>query len=194
MGKLQQIDSVCEPAVGVRYLVPMVDGEYNGKRAWWPVLGPKHEDAEFINFPHQHYHIDPRFLSKAQVRFLGMSEESGTLYAPKRKIYSQNVFASPLHENTTPGLKRRIHSGVEHRARMMLRQMPSYPRYNARWLPTLEDAYADVKLKPGMVCPHRGAPLRGLTPDADGCVTCPLHGLRWNVTTGCLVRSAPTRA
>jgi nitrite reductase/ring-hydroxylating ferredoxin subunit len=39
------------------------------------------------------------------------------------------------------------------------------------------------------VCPHRGGPLAG-DPDADGCVTCPWHGYRFDLRTG---RSADGR-
>ncbi|HEY4344123.1 MAG TPA: Rieske 2Fe-2S domain-containing protein [Parvibaculum sp.] len=33
-------------------------------------------------------------------------------------------------------------------------------------------------------CPHMGAPLDHVEPDADGCITCPWHGYRFNVATG----------
>lgn len=33
-------------------------------------------------------------------------------------------------------------------------------------------------------CPHRGGPLGDAPLDADGCVTCPWHGYRFDVTTG----------
>jgi len=41
------------------------------------------------------------------------------------------------------------------------------------------------------VCPHLGGPLGDVAIDADGCVTCPWHGYRFDVATG---RSADGRA
>lgn len=77
-----------------------------------------------------------------------------------------------------------------------VREFPTYPLKLLSgprgWLPKLEAAYADCKLKPGMVCPHRGIPLADV-PAVDGIVTCPGHGLRWNVATGELL-SASGRA
>ena len=55
------------------------------------------------------------------------------------------------------------------------------------WQHALEAAYADTRLKAGLICPHRGADLSTFQPDKNGCVTCPLHGLQWNVETGELV-------
>ena len=64
------------------------------------------------------------------------------------------------------------------------------------WFADLEDHYSDKQLKENRICPHRGADLSTFTPDADGCITCPLHGLKWHVETGKLVRrdmkDAPT--
>lgn len=40
-----------------------------------------------------------------------------------------------------------------------------------------------VTLRHATVCPHLGGPLDG--PVVDGCVTCPWHGYRFDVRTGC---------
>jgi hypothetical protein len=56
----------------------------------------------------------------------------------------------------------------------------------------LEYTFRDARLLPGTVCPHKGAPLRGLLLDAHGCVECPLHGLRWHLRIGKLRRSSWT--
>ncbi|WP_369073969.1 Rieske (2Fe-2S) protein [Hymenobacter sediminis] len=42
-----------------------------------------------------------------------------------------------------------------------------------------------------MVCPHKGARLSSCKVE-NGCVTCPLHGLRWDTTTGSLSPVYPT--
>jgi nitrite reductase/ring-hydroxylating ferredoxin subunit len=40
-----------------------------------------------------------------------------------------------------------------------------------------------VRRRHGTVCPHLGGPLEG-APLADGCITCPWHGYRFDVRTG----------
>lgn len=49
--------------IGKRYRVPavLVAGwlsARHGFNGWLPITGPMHEDAEIINFPHLHYHVD----------------------------------------------------------------------------------------------------------------------------------------
>jgi hypothetical protein len=62
-----------------------------------------------------------------------------------------------------------------------------YPDKRAKWLAKLEEAYADATIDERLICPHRGAPLQGLQA-VDGCVTCPLHGLKFDCRTGALSR------
>ena len=69
--------------------------------------------------------------------------------------------------------------------------LPPYDPAQVPWLDELRQAYRNRRLDQEMTCPHRGAPLAGLQPDADGNVTCPLHRLRWNLKTG---RMAPKLA
>lgn len=62
------------------------------------------------------------------------------------------------------------------------RKMPHFPRDLVSWLPQLEAAYTGCTMK-NMICPHRGLPLVDCE-QKDGVVTCPGHGLRWNIATG----------
>ena len=68
------------------------------------------------------------------------------------------------------------------------RHMETFPHLGPLQAPKgfarLSKAYRDARLVNGTICPHRGADLRGIKPDADGCVRCPLHSLRWNMKTG----------
>lgn len=48
--------------IGKFYRVPTVWGYNHGYTGNWPVLGPKHEDREIIEFDDHHYHIDWRFV------------------------------------------------------------------------------------------------------------------------------------
>ena len=73
------------------------------------------------------------------------------------------------------------------RRRKRLRTQADYPDEWARsrsWRAALVAAYRDVELGSAGICQHQGADLATFQPDADSCVTCPLHGLRWNMTTG----------
>jgi hypothetical protein len=159
--------------IGQFYKVPCVRGKYYNVVADWPVIGPQHEDKEFVGFSWQHYHIDWRFVPQPLFKPVGFN------------------FGAPLMTSSVlnpDGLPKPVM-----RRRKMQRAMPDFTevRWRAKWFPKMEAAYAGCKLKPGLVCPHRGIPLAGQFQDGD-VVTCPGHGLRWNVKTGELVPSQPT--
>ena len=72
------------------------------KPRWWPVLGPQHEDREFIQFAYQHFHVDFRFLD-AESRGL----ESGALrdsLAFSRVITSSNILPEDGRNERSEGL------------------------------------------------------------------------------------------
>lgn len=155
-------------SVGQFYRVPCVRGKYYSVVDDWPVIGPQHEDAEFVGFRWQHYHIDWRFVPQHRFQPIGFR-----LGAPLMTSDLINPGGLPA-----PILRRR----------KMQRVLPDFLQARmARWFPKLQDAYAECKLKPGLICPHRGIPLTGVHQEGD-VVTCPGHGLRWNVKTGELVR------
>lgn len=185
---LANIADVEAPEIGRMYLVPCVYGIWGTLRDWWPVLGPWHEDREIIGFPKPHYHLDPRFVRE-------LTPHRTRTLTP---IMTVREFSMPMQEweATTHkgvpviGTGQKLGDPVLRRRRLR-RHMPEYPRAVAPWLTRLECAYRNHRLKAGLVCPHRGAPLRGLPVDSSGCVTCPLHGLRWNVATGELAPTNP---
>lgn len=171
---------------GRRYPRPCVRTIWNRMRkpGWVPVLGPAHDDAEIIRFEPRHWHVDFRFLPK---NMRGDGED--------RRRHA--VFSTPVStvwpEGTPNGEWVRVDDlsteeyPVESYLRVMNRTFhENYPGYPERvsWIPKLEEAYRDAELLPGPVCPHRMAPLAGLEADEEGCVTCPLHGLRWDLATG----------
>lgn len=162
------------PVVGRFYLVPCVRLRLTGGgTSWWPTQGPPHEDAD-IGVPQVHYHHDPRFWTKAQL--------SGWLRPLPLVLGSVTEKAAILEG---PAYMRRRCSG----------SMPIFPRERVQdlWLPALEQTHAAATLRGACkVCPHRGIPLASLPVAADGTVTCPGHGLRWDVSTGRLVRPAVT--
>ena len=170
--------------IGKVYHVPCVRTQKHfwGGAGWIPVIGPKHEDAEFINFPHQHWHIDWRFAPEALLKRARRIHLAGSEYA--RTLMERGLW--PFED----GSVQIALEGPTAKRKLCKRQFGPYPTQRARWIPGLEKAYKDCTLKPGMVCPHRGIPLAGAERDGD-IVTCPGHGLRWNVITGALAPIPP---
>ena len=179
--KFLRVSELTEPPTpGVRYRVPMVWIERGDLPAgWWPVTGPQHEDKEHINFEHQHWHPDLRFLTEWQLICLTqlstfqtweLNHEGteGTYRAHSRAILAMYVRQLVV------------------RPRLCRRVQPVYPRFRVGWywLPTLEAAFKDRAVKDCLRCPHRGVPLGNLPRDRHGRVVCPAHGLRWNLRTG----------
>jgi hypothetical protein len=100
-------------------------------------------------------------------------------------VYNRVLHRWPIHEKketmTDP-----FHNGeVVLRRRKCHREFPEYPRVLAGWMNALEKSCADLTMR-NMTCPHRGMPLESCPRDGD-VVTCPGHGLRWNVKTGEMV-------
>lgn len=168
-----------ELVIGRFYSVPTVYGPLGGQVGRWPVLGPLHDDRDVIGFEWEHYHYDWRFFSPTAWDYvIRWATNSSGEFKPHGLVMSDR-----------PDIPCPIRVGpVIYRRRKCYRLMPEFPREFAAkgWLKRLEAAYANQTLKPGLICPHRGASLRGL-PVVDGCITCPLHGLRWDVATGRLV-------
>lgn len=141
-------------------------------------MGPKHDDMEHVGFPWKHWHYDFRFLSDGQMLGLHGSPFSHVL-GPVRF----NLAHTPIPEvAAAPELKRL----------KCRRRLAKYPlaAVEKLWGPKLRAAYTDKRVTCGK-CPHRGLPLESLPrePGTD-IVTCPGHGLRWDLKTGALVLPA----
>lgn len=178
-------------AVGKSYEVPCVkairghrwDRLFGGE--WVPVIGPEHRDGEIIGFPYLHYHIDWRFASK---RLFKRASQRYSFVAPMddRNVYNRVLHRWPI-QNKQETMEDPFHSGgIVLRRRKCQREFPDYPRDLATWLPALEKSCAGLTMQ-NMTCPHRGMPLASCPREGD-VVTCPGHGLRWNVKTGELVQ------
>lgn len=169
---LQRIDDLKEPPiVGRYYLVPCikVTSAESSPVGFWPVTGPQHEDREIIGFAWRHWHYDFRFLTHAQHL--------------RKTLDRGSVLCTAQGEHKEPG----IAAEVVYKPRLCQREVLGFPAYKAHWLPQLRDAHADARVKCGK-CPHRGLPLESLPrePGTD-IVTCPGHGLRWDLKTGKMV-------
>jgi hypothetical protein len=163
------------PTVGTFYLVPVIEAfPYYGRVDTWPVIGPKHRDADFFSFKDEHYHVDARFLTAAQERFL----TKGDVWGYPTEI-EDVVGRGPLADRDRSLPKGR----PALRRRKCRRATYGHVYGHTREVQALRDHYrepaAPLRLADGrLLCPHRKADLSNFPPDADGLVTCPLHGLR----------------
>lgn len=160
--------------IGKIYLVPTVYGPMGLRMDYWPVLGPMHEDKEVIGFPLSHYHYDFRFFNSDQWAYALRYTRGGALHGA---VMCHNL----NYPEAKPG-------PITFRRRKCQRKYPEFPFGKAErgWLPELREKYQASIMK-DLTCPHKGASLRGLPIDEAGCITCPLHGLKWNVESGKLV-------
>lgn len=181
---IPNIEDLTEPpVVGKLYMVPCI----KLNEVLWPILGPRHEDREFIGLPKQHQHYDLRFLSGIQMDEL-CNRLTGKISLWDRFSGAINLPDSEAHNRVYVGRRRAIISA----RRRCMRTQPNYtvglaPR--PIWLDRLEKHLSDVPITCGR-CPHRGMPLLSLPrePGTD-IVTYPGHGLRWDLKTGKLIGS-----
>lgn len=166
------------PEVGKYYLVPTVTGEWYRVTKAWPVIGPKHNDSQCLNFEYQHYHLDARFIVKR-------SDEPW---------FWRSVMASPLQVNDRvnagglpePVWPRRlcrrlvnpVQSDLQEQLATVSRSSPRWQCHFDQW--TGKQSRHDGR---GWVCPHRNVPLADHAA-VDGVITCPLHLLRIDAATG----------
>lgn len=187
-----------EPEVGKFYLVPCLIAD--GKPI--PVLGPEHEDKEYIRFDREHFHFDLRFLPDKNIK-----DRVGYLYERAHKPicrsnWKRSVSTLPSYERAhkpicspeefimlvvTVAIKDKT---IIEKPMKCRRRMPTFPLHNGikilPWFSELEAAFASVKLN-CLRCPHRGLPLSAENADENGVVVCPGHGLAWNIKTGEMV-------
>ena len=179
---------------------------------WLPVNGPLHDDREILEIEFQHWHLDWRFLTRKQITAFrekayasaGLPREAAVFTDVITEIHPdlgqewlngryeslEQAQQSP-EELEEQGVPRE--SYLQLRFRRLNDEYPPYPRefMMEQWLLELEQAYQGHRLKDGLICPHKGGDLAG-SRIVDGTVTCPLHGLRWNLATGELAPTAPT--
>lgn len=191
--KLERITHLREPpVVGRRYLVPTVFYPWlNDTPRAWPVYLPKHDDAEHLNFPWAHYHVDPRFLNKRDTAFAAVSTRGREGAPPDDAGLAEfTTQARPLSYRDGSALTGHLpHPAIVWAARRCYR---SGVGYRAGHIPVIQDLRVHFAgrqckaVRSGWVCPHKRYPLGSLQP-VDGVVTCPLHGLRVRVSDGVVV-------
>lgn len=173
--------------VGQFYNVPCVRGAWgtDSRVRDWPVMGALHEDGDIIGFKWKHYHIDWRFVARPHD---SLSLREG---ADGHTTTAQHRYARPLmvwDRMNYLGLP----APVLRRRKCVRAHTLPFDARPIKWLPKLEAAHADCKMV-GRICPHRGYDLSHEPVDENGVVTCPCHGLRWNVFTGALAPRQPVQ-
>lgn len=167
--------------VGRCYSVPCVQltasWHFARKGAWIPVLLPKHEDSEVIDFPYVHYHVDWRFASDAQLGKPNPHPFAVVLMIPK------NIPYRSYWPDTTPEFR----DEIVYRSLLCKRELPTWPHLVTPWIGKLQEEYADKKVTICGKCPHRGVDLSTIEPRVidlgtahPRCIKiCPGHGLVW---------------
>ena len=162
------------------------------KPSWIPIIGPLHDDPKFIESYFQHYHIDWRYLTQHQVEILERTAEYMDIDTNKVVIDSVVPEGSPksIDVDNTNGLADEfpVETYLKAMRRRCAREFPNYPS-DTEWLPAMETAFQNEKLIDGR-CPHQQTDLSTIPTDANGNVTCPMHGLSWNRETGRLAKRA----
>lgn len=163
---VQKITEAETVEVGSHYLVPCVFAAWaytDGVPRWWPVMGPQHDDTEYLNFKPSHYHLDPRFVPQFAMKRTNSRHCS----------VAQDVFNIPLQLTGGGRLP-----DPEYRRMQCRREMPD--RIEAKFVHhKLSEAFKGKPLGHHQQCPHKGFSLRGIKPGSDGCLKCPLHGLQF---------------
>ncbi len=187
IGDIKILDEITLPQVGRYYLVPQLNQIRNGKIIRVPVHGPLHEDAEIIGFPHQHYHVDTRFMSDAFCRRY-IAPYSDPFFLKERTVLQQAMIM-PVIVSYFPHCYKLESSEPILLKRLCQREtQEEFPFADTPFNLPLSNAYSDCTINlENPICPHRGFKLKGLI-EKDGVVICPGHGLRWNLNTGALVK------
>jgi hypothetical protein len=193
-----RIDGLTAPAVLQKlYMVPTIEYVWHGRWDVWPVWRPKHHDRE-VGFNLEHYHIDGRFLTGAQWRFFdgkkfvksGRPKEFHLAAAPL--LYISPGYTGGYLPFPEPQYRRlRLLWEIVYPADYLLNNFPG----GQTPIHQIAAAHKGKSLADPtgrQICPHKGAALAGVRRDADGGVTCPLHGLSFGPDHVCVgLRRAP---
>jgi hypothetical protein len=184
---MYKIEDVCNPQIGQHYLVKCVLTKrwnerpanredyvietYDRQDCWFPVLDIAHKDGIYGQ-PNSHYHVDWRFVLEQHIE--AQERAFKHLYPRFQDAENLHYFAPVMEtevvkEEYIPLLYKRH-----------FREFPQSQGFN-----TLKDIMKDVQMK-NMKCPHHNYDMKSCQV-IDGIVTCPMHGLQWNVNTGKLV-------
>jgi len=162
-------------------MVPVLrDYPYYSQVGEWPVLGPKHTDADFFSFEPEHYHVDYRFVTSRQARFMRSMCPIGYRDWVTKDNGIVTVSGAPLSDRGTPipkgrpVLARRRCRIASYRSVLGVVAIERHERFQAAYGSPAEP----IRLSDGrLLCPHRKVDLPSFEADGGGIVVCPLHGL-----------------
>jgi nitrite reductase/ring-hydroxylating ferredoxin subunit len=146
---------------------------------WWPILGPQHTDPD-LGAPREHFHLDFRFVPMSGVRWLVINtfNEDIVLNQDLNRV-SSSIFLTRSMED------------IEDRAFVCYRAAIRFPLdafSQGSGVLKLPAKYEHKKLcLKNRICPHRQVNLNSVTPDSDGVIHCPGHGLKFSAKTGAVL-------
>lgn len=161
------IENYENPRIGDFFMVRTVRFSRNNSIFEFPVVDRPHRDYAY-GLDKSHYHIDWRFMPEAEVNEHHSYQVSNYRYKLKNAEYF-----SPIMESEAVG---------EFFSPWRYKRDYQFPEGTFK---LLEAAMKGTKMKK-MKCPHHGTNLVSCR-IVDDVVTCPQHGLKWNVKTGELV-------
>jgi hypothetical protein len=174
------------PEPGRHYLVPAVFyvyGRISRRPGWYPVIGPKHDDAEHLNFKWPHYHLDRRFMSNRQMKRAAGDWRSGSDVVAIGPIMEPISGLNDWGSMPTPTLRQM----KCHRSEIGFPATPRGHGVFSRFHETFLGKKCPRDAEGHLICPHKGARLSSLVPNEHGVITCPLHGLLIDLATETVV-------
>lgn len=169
------------PTPGCFYMVPAIRYKWMGRWGQWPVAGPMHKDDDFFDFPYAHYHVDGRFLTAHQAKFIN-AEGRSFFENRARGPLGRAEFILGRYPLITFGVDLPKHRPPLIRRKCRYAERGPYQFGDSKQVKELNDHYGQpdaIRRADGrLLCPHRKYDLSQHTPDENGIVTCPLHGLR----------------
>lgn len=181
---MQKVNEVEALIVGTKYLVPCTLNPYGDwlPGQWIPILYAKesHSDPELTVHTH-HLHYDTRFISGHKL-LIG----HGVCLAATRitGLYRPYTFDQLVALGEITWRSRKCY-----RAEQLL---PQTKVFQVSVVDKIKDSFKDQNIHmENMICPHRGTclkshPVKEFHQNQKG-ITCPAHGLSWNIETGCLI-------
>ena len=168
---MRLIENTTDPQIGDFFIVRTVEFKRNNMLLKWPVFAKSHSDKDYQ--PEEHYHIDWRFMTES-------------IMLEHRKYYQNlypNYWKDLNAEYFEPIMKDTEVISESYEKWKYLRNFDFPKEQFIKIEKKMIDCGAKMK---NMRCPHHGTNLTSCKP-VNGVVTCPQHGLRWNIKTGELI-------
>jgi nitrite reductase/ring-hydroxylating ferredoxin subunit len=176
MKKVTEVQSL---TVGTKYLVPCFFPFRGTMRPkWYPILLAEstHTDPD-LGVTVEHLHYDSRFIA-----------DKDLLMKDGQPYIASVVVGLPAHHTWE---QMEESSMIVWKKRTCYRKEQAFPQPQFERLVTdkIKGQYAYTRME-NMTCPHRrtcmkGHPIKNI--DGKQGVTCPAHGLTWNIETGFLI-------